>query len=334
MIDITKENLNNLAKSTGFIKDNLEKVMRLIDILETIFSSKWKNKLVLKGGTAINIFYANMPRLSVDIDLDYTGASREEMVKDKQLIEVYLKESMFQKNYSLSSASKKYFGLDSYVFHFINNVGNRDVLKVEINFLNRTHIFPVNIKTINALNYRGSVEIKVLNEYELYGSKIAALLDRTKPRDIYDVYQMIQIDILNEINVLRKCVLFYNCIGGNADAISFNSDKLNLLSKRDFDRMLKPMLSRNEKFNYITSINEIKEYLKKLLCFSDSEKEFVYAFNDRNYIPEKLFDNTSIVLQIAWHPMAFWKCGKTDPESQKEQQEKMDISLLIEKHNK
>lgn len=79
MIDLTSDNIRAIAKTTGFIKDNVEKVMRLIDILEEIFSTKWKDKLVLKGGTAINMFYMDMPRLSVDIDLDYMGNDREEM---------------------------------------------------------------------------------------------------------------------------------------------------------------------------------------------------------------------------------------------------------------
>ena len=44
--------------------------MRLADILEFVFTSKWKDKLALKGGTAINLFYRELPRLSVDILLD------------------------------------------------------------------------------------------------------------------------------------------------------------------------------------------------------------------------------------------------------------------------
>ena len=151
MIDLTADNIRATAKATGFIKDNVEKVMRLIDILEAVFSTKWKDKLVLKGGTAINMFYMDMPRLSVDIDLDYTGTGREEMLADKEALAIYLKDSLFQKNYSLSNASKSYFGLDSYVFQYLNNAGNRDVIKVEINYLDRTHIFPVNRKTIDVL---------------------------------------------------------------------------------------------------------------------------------------------------------------------------------------
>ena len=71
MINLSQKNVVKIAKETNFIKDNVEKVMRLADILEFVFTSKWKDKLALKGGTAINMFYPNLPRLSVDIDLTY-----------------------------------------------------------------------------------------------------------------------------------------------------------------------------------------------------------------------------------------------------------------------
>ena len=60
MVDFTIKRIKEIEYKTHFIKDNIEKVLRLIDILEFIFTSKLKDKLVLKGGTAINIFYANM----------------------------------------------------------------------------------------------------------------------------------------------------------------------------------------------------------------------------------------------------------------------------------
>lgn len=53
MINLSQKNVVKMAKETNFIKDNVEKVMRLADILEFVFSSKWKDKLVLKGGTAL-----------------------------------------------------------------------------------------------------------------------------------------------------------------------------------------------------------------------------------------------------------------------------------------
>ena len=121
MINLSQKNVVKIAKETNFIKDNVEKVMRLADILEFVFTSKWKDKLALKGGTAINLFYRELPRLSVDIDLDYIGDTKEEMEKDKEELWSFLQMALFQKNYSLSPQSKRYFALDSAVFQYINN---------------------------------------------------------------------------------------------------------------------------------------------------------------------------------------------------------------------
>jgi hypothetical protein len=76
------------AEESGFIRDTLEKVYRLVDILEYINqNSLLKNTLALKGGTAINLLVFNLPRLSIDIDLDYCKeVSRDEMLQEREVI--------------------------------------------------------------------------------------------------------------------------------------------------------------------------------------------------------------------------------------------------------
>ena len=72
MVALNKSFLEKRAQETGFVRDTLEKVYRLIEVLEYISENPFlSNKLTLKGGTAINLFVFDMPRLSVDIDLDY-----------------------------------------------------------------------------------------------------------------------------------------------------------------------------------------------------------------------------------------------------------------------
>ena len=71
-----------LSAETGFLRDNLEKVLRLSEILSSFEHNAMLNsRFVLKGGTAINLTIFEMPRLSVDIDLDYCNdCDREEML--------------------------------------------------------------------------------------------------------------------------------------------------------------------------------------------------------------------------------------------------------------
>ena len=88
MVENYKEYILEIADKTGFIRSTLEKVERLLNILEWI-NNKYeiKNLLALKGGTAINIAIFNFPRLSVDIDLDLTNnLGKNEMVNEREKI--------------------------------------------------------------------------------------------------------------------------------------------------------------------------------------------------------------------------------------------------------
>ena len=78
-----------VAESTGFNPSMVEKVIHLINLLNALDAHPFlKGKWVLKGGTALNLFVYNLPRLSVDIDLNYIGAlGRDEMLADRPKVE-------------------------------------------------------------------------------------------------------------------------------------------------------------------------------------------------------------------------------------------------------
>lgn len=70
------EHLTAEAASTGFRPEMLEKVIHLFDLLEGFTRHPYlKNQIALKGGTALNLFVFDLPRLSVDIDLNYIGVT-------------------------------------------------------------------------------------------------------------------------------------------------------------------------------------------------------------------------------------------------------------------
>ena len=79
------EEIRRHAASVGFRPDSLEKVFRLLSLLEALRSNAFlRPRIALKGGTALNLFLFDMPRLSVDIDLNYIGSvDREVMLADK-----------------------------------------------------------------------------------------------------------------------------------------------------------------------------------------------------------------------------------------------------------
>ena len=101
MNSYNKTYLDQISQEKGFVRDNLEKVIRLAEILRYINQSPLLQKsLVLKGGTAINLTVFRMPRLSVDIDLDFAqNCNREEMIDTRQKINNELKAYMSNEGY-------------------------------------------------------------------------------------------------------------------------------------------------------------------------------------------------------------------------------------------
>ncbi len=81
MPDYDRITIGRQAKELGFVRDTFEKVCQLIDILRFIENDTLLfNCLALKGGTAVNLTIFDLPRLSVDIDLDFVGDSDRNII--------------------------------------------------------------------------------------------------------------------------------------------------------------------------------------------------------------------------------------------------------------
>ena len=154
----------------------------------------------MKGGTVFNLTAVELPRLSVDIDLDYAeNVTCEELSAVKEKISKRLTNYMFQEGYSLIDM-REYFALTSFVFSYINCIGNRDNINVEVNYLDLCHILPLEKKNLLTKKIIGDINVLILKATELYVNKINALLSRTTPLDLYDV-------VTDKI-LLRKCLIF------------------------------------------------------------------------------------------------------------------------------
>lgn len=151
-MNYSRKYIEALNKDNNFIKNNLEKVVRLLDVLIFISTEldPYGGKLVLKGGTAINLMYTNLARLSVDIDLDYIGSlDKEKASQDRDIIMDALDNYMISEDYEISSKSRGSIILASRTYTFTNASHNKDNIKVEINFIDRIHICPSVRKQIN-----------------------------------------------------------------------------------------------------------------------------------------------------------------------------------------
>ena len=309
-----KIELEKVAKETGFIRDNLEKVIRLSNILEFLVSNDRLNGLVvLKGGTAINLTVFDMPRLSVDIDLDYCcNSDKETMMADRVVIGQEILGHMQSNGYALHPSSKNTHALDSWVFSYLSAGGNRDNIKIEINYMMRTHILePLTRKTY--VPFIEEIDVYALSPLELFGSKIKALIERAAPRDMYDVNRMIQNQLFkdDQMDLLRKIVVFYLAVGGkNKPEKEYSFERIQNIKFPQIRSTLIPVLKKTEKFDFEEAKTNVISFLSKLLILGDAENNFIDSFNQGEYKPELLFDNGEIIERIKEHPMALWKMNE------------------------
>ena len=309
-MNYSKQYLAELSGKTNFIKDNLEKVLRLAEILKFLNTDNlFKGKLALKGGTAINLTAIELPRLSVDIDLDFTeNLSKDEIVEVKSKFTKRLTDYMWQEGYSLLQSPREHYALLSFVFNYVNSAGNRDNIKVEINFMDRCHILPLEQKSIMAKGIIEPFEILTLNNVELYASKINALLSRATPRDLYDVNAMIEQNVISDMTLLKKCLIFYNMVGGEQDIDNLNFENINRIDFKKFKTQLKPVISKSDKFDLETAKDNVINYLKDLIILESAEKDFISNFRANIFMPHLLFDTREHTFNSLLHPMALWRC--------------------------
>jgi len=313
MPQYNKNEVSEIANEYGFVRDTFEKVLRLEEILK-FFNEQdvLKKHLLLKGGTAINLTVFDLPRLSVDIDMDYTpNHSKEEMLLVRDRITSIIKDYMSFEGYQLSQASRFSHSLDAFYYQYQNTGGNRDVIKIEINYSLRAHILEPVVKNILPKVFDDNSTVRVVNPIEIFAAKGNALISRAAARDLYDWGNLIGAKLFEkDRDIFRKCFAFYKSIASKDDIISFPFDvsAIDALSFSKIRRDLFPVISKKDNFNLEERKNQAKEYIVTLMQLTDTEKEYMERFASKEYRPELLFDDNKIVDRIANHPMALWKC--------------------------
>ena len=163
----------------------------------------------LKGGTAINLFVRDMPRLSVDLDLvfpDHTLPREQALRRINEAIRqsaARLQKQGF-KTHAPAAA-------DSGGTKLLVRRGNIEV-KIEVNFVMRGTVLPVRTASLkqNAREtLQADLEIPVVSLEDVYGGKPVAAMDRQHPRDLFDVLQLFAHEGKGITDSIRRAFLVY-----------------------------------------------------------------------------------------------------------------------------
>lgn len=161
----------------------------------------------MKGGTAINLFVQDMPRLSVDIDVVYTPwkTPREQALK---AISDEL-DAIAGRLVRLGLTTRKVNSKDLGDTKLLIESAEAQI-KVEVNVVFRGTVLPIERYSLSPKTadlFSVALELPVLAPAELYGSKLVAAMDRQHPRDLFDVLKMFESGGLSDAAV--ECFVTY-----------------------------------------------------------------------------------------------------------------------------
>jgi len=239
-------------------------------ILDTLPEIAKEERLALHGGTAINLFIRNMPRLSVDIDLTYTEISnRESAFEDiiESLIQIKTRLNNIKPHIATAIQEDNLKLLLSY---------NQAQVKLEVNQINRGCIAELETKVLcNKAQevFDSFCEVNTVPYSQLFGGKIIAALDRQHPRDLFDIKYLIEEKGIDD--ALKPGFILF-LLSSNRPI----SEILNPIWKdqrQAFENQFAGMTA--EPFSYQDFENTRETLLEKIKSFlSEKDKAFLLSF--------------------------------------------------------
>jgi len=310
---LSPADLQREAAATGFRGEALEKVLRLLELLEGFRSHPFlKSRVALKGGTALNLFVFEVPRLSVDIDLNYTGAvERDAMLAERPKVEQAIQAVCGRLGVQIKRVPGEHAG-GKWRLSYTSASGRPGALEVDVNFLLRTPLWPTVTADSRRIGAFGATRIPMLDVHELAAGKLAALFGRAASRDLFDVRELLAATSFDPER-LRLGFVVYGGVN-RRDWRTVTLDDVQA-DPREVDQQLVPLLraglapTREDLAAWSDRlVAECRDCLSAVLPLRAEEVEFLEHLNDRGEIaPELLTADEPMQRLLRGHPGLRWK---------------------------
>lgn len=312
---LSKERLLKEKKNSGYRQEIIEKVVWLIELLTAIADDSYlAPRLVLKGGTALNLFHFVLPRLSVDADLNYIGAvERDVMLEERPQIENRIKNLFERMGLQLTRHPKEHAG-GKMVWRYPSVLGNQGNIEIDLNFMYRIPLLPIEHKDSIIMAGKQVKKLQLLDIHELAAGKLTALLERQTGRDFFDANELFQYPKIDK-NKLRLIFVLYAAMCTKKNLLNQTLDDISVDDK-DLKNKLIPVMKNDFCDDFRTTedwmlnlVNKVRDGYKNLLPFTSSEVAFIRAVgNGAGINPELFITDTKIIdfKIIKKHPALLW----------------------------
>ncbi|MDP8237280.1 MAG: nucleotidyl transferase AbiEii/AbiGii toxin family protein [Candidatus Erginobacter occultus] len=316
--------VREVKESTTFGDEIVEQVLSMLIVLRMITEDPiLRRSFVLIGGTAINLFDPKIPRLSVDLDLDYVHKGRSRF--DQGIIENHsriLERIAIRLGMVYHRTTEQFINRLGASLYYKSNFTpqGEGVVKLDISYLMKTTVFPPQsraVRRFHPLDGLKSLRVQLAHPCELWAGKALALVYRSnkdpKPEEVADLYSLFiarhLFDVSREQEKLSRrqesldfrmlrLAFILKGVARIKELYMLRAENLRRCTKTEVERQLYPYLRDGNE----PPLKEMKTLSRKFLdrvcgnSWNSNQGRFVEVFQEKGeYRPEILFgkDNSS-----------------------------------------
>jgi len=314
VVMMTAGDVERVALETGFRAPVVEKVLRLHGILGRLDRHETtRGTWVLKGGTALNLLHLDVPRLSVDIDVNYVGEGDVEgMRRARPDFERALTSCCAREGCDVRRAPSEHAG-GKFRLRYPSVLGGSQNLEVDVSYVARVPMWGA-IRARVRFPPDSELEVPTLTVEEVAAGKFAALVQREAARDAFDAANLLapMPDLVRQPAFRIAFVCFV--AGSRTDPRQLVRAGV-VLSDRTIEQDLDPLRRRHRQGIHPT-LNALRDWIAQtvepalgpLLEWSTREARFLdLLMDDGEVAAEALVDDAEVQDRIRRQPMLNWK---------------------------
>jgi len=295
-----------LQAAVGFSTPVIDKVERLLEVLAALREDPvLEDAFVLHGGTALNLFHDDAPRLSVDIDLMFVAEpDMETMRRARPEVDSRFRRVVQGLGYLVQGTNDEHSG-QTYRVKYPG-----DYVKVDISYLARVPLLEPELRRCSLAD--PEVVFPTLQLQELVAGKVKALLERTAARDLYDLWRFAKRSPGHFADPLARALVIYAI--GASDTFPFTRRPVDVLARfadasPELTAPLFAMLRPGSAPEFARMVEDVHGWLESLGDLEPHEAEYLRLLDERSaFSPDVLFAKWPDVADRASRdPVMLWK---------------------------
>lgn len=295
-----------VASESGFRPGPLETVFRLADLLAGL-QGELGDDLSLRGGTALNLFHLDIPRLSVDIDLDFVATADTEEARRRRP-EVIGRIEALGRSYGYGVAQERpSYAMAHLRMHYPDAEGRPAFLKVDVNFLDRVPVMPPEKRPLRHPfgDDLPQVDALTVRLPELAAGKSIALVRRALARDLFDV-AMLQEHSDLDLDVARTILVVRGATYPPPSPADYSVDTVERIRLSKWRSEVMTLARRPIPISHEDATNQGRKLLSSLLALKDGHRQFLSLLEEGEIRPDVL-PMPEVHDRVAANPGLHWR---------------------------